>query len=228
MTASSGADRDRADVVVVGGGHNGLTAACYLAKLGWRVVVVERLNEIGGMTHSSYAIPEAPQHLVHTGAVEVIFLRATAIVEDLALAAHGWRTVDPDPSYVHLHPDGASLAFWRDPAKTADEIRRYSADDARAYLELVELLDALLRVALPLMRTEATRPDWRELGRAARALLRGRRMMGELVGLVTGSADQAVLERFEHPVVQSALLGLAGGAGPIDRDGSGLALMLVG
>lgn len=52
------------DVVIVGAGHNGLTAGCYLARNGRRVIVVERGSKVGGMTTSGFMIPEAPQHLV--------------------------------------------------------------------------------------------------------------------------------------------------------------------
>ena len=58
----------------------------------------------------------------------------------------------------YLHPDGTPLVIWRDPARTAAEIRRFSPDDARAYLELAELLSAFLAIAVPAMRTDVTRP----------------------------------------------------------------------
>ncbi len=53
-----------ADIVVIGAGHNGMTAAGYLARAGHRVVVVERMAKVGGMTSAGYMIPEAPKHLV--------------------------------------------------------------------------------------------------------------------------------------------------------------------
>ena len=56
----------RYDAIVVGGGHNGLSAACYLAQEGKQVLVVESLDKVGGMATSGYVIPGAPEHLVHT------------------------------------------------------------------------------------------------------------------------------------------------------------------
>jgi phytoene dehydrogenase-like protein len=201
-------------------------AGCYLARCGHRVVVVEAAPQAGGMTASGPFIPAAPGHTVHPCAVDVIFMRASSIAADLDLARHGFRTVDPDPSYAYLHPDGASIAFWRDPAITANDIRQFSAADAGAYLEFVDLLDAVLGAGLPMMRTELRRPSPRELARAARSVLGRRRPLGAMVELVTGSAELAVAERFEHPVVVSALTALAAGAGPIDGDGSGLGHLL--
>lgn len=215
------------DVVIVGGGHNGLTAACYLAKAGRRVAVVERAPQFGGMTHSDYLIPGAPQHMVNTCAGEAIFLRATSIVQDLELARHGWRTVDVDPSYVYLHPDGNSIAVWRDPAKTAAEIRRFSPRDADAYLKFVELLDALLGIALPMMQTNAASPSLSALVQAVKTFIRYRKLRGELLALVMGTADQAAVERFEHPATLGLLLNLASGACGLDEDGGGLAYVLL-
>jgi phytoene dehydrogenase-like protein len=215
------------DAVVVGGGHNGLTAACYLAKAGRRVVVVERGSKVGGMTHSDHLIPTAPQHMVNTCAVEAISLRTTSIVKDLDLARHGWRTVDPDPTYVYLHPDGTSLAFWRDPAKTAEEIGAYSPNDAKAYLEFMKLLDALYGIAMPLMGTSASKPSFSALLQSVRTLIRYWGLRGELLALVLGTSDQAALERFEHPVTIAALLNIVSGAGAINEDGGGLTYVLL-
>ena len=222
MQASTGFD-----VVIVGGGHNGLTAACYLAQAGRRVALVERTPKLGGMTHSDYLIPGAPQHMVNTCAGEAIFLRATRVVQDLELERHGWRTADVDPSYVYLHPDGNSIAIWRDPAKTAADIHRFSPNDASAYLQFVELLDALLAIALPMMKTSAARPKLSALLDAIRALIRHRRVRGELLPMVLGTADQVALERFEHPATIAMMLNIASGACSIDEDGGGLGYVLL-
>src|ERR1700689_3572120 len=108
---------DEYDVVIVGAGHNGLVAGIYLAKAGRRVLIVERGAKVGGMTSSGFLIPQAPQHMVTPCAVELIFVRATGIIEEFDLARHGLKTVDPDPSYAYLHPDGSSIAVFRDPRR---------------------------------------------------------------------------------------------------------------
>ncbi|MBU1054897.1 MAG: NAD(P)/FAD-dependent oxidoreductase [Proteobacteria bacterium] len=212
----------KTDVVVIGGGHNGLIAACYLDKAGHKVVVVEAQKNIGGMTSSGPFIKSAPEHIIHPCAVDSIFLRTTSIINDLDLKKHGFSTVDPDPSYAHLTPEGESIVFWRDAAKTADEIKRYSPEDARAYIDFANTLNAMLDIALPMMRSDPKRPSVREVLRSIGSSISHRRLLGDVGGLAMGTADQAVCERFEHPFVIAALLGLAGGAGPIDADGSGL------
>jgi phytoene dehydrogenase-like protein len=217
-----------ADAVVIGAGHNGLVSACYLANAGHRVIVVEASERIGGMTSSGALIPEAPHHIVHPCAVDMIFINTTEIVADLRLSELGFRTMPGDPSYAYLHPDGASLAFWRDAERTAREIDGFSRSDGRAYRDLVRTLDALLGVALPLMAADPARPSLRALGLAAAAATRHLRALRGLLPILTSPAEVTVCERFEHPVVRGALLALAGGAGPIAAEGSGLGHLMLG
>jgi phytoene dehydrogenase-like protein len=208
------------DAVIVGGGHNGLTAACYLATAGHSVAVVEQAAVLGGMTHSAPMISGAPRHMINTCAGDAIFLRATSVVDDLQLKRHGWQEIEPDPSYVYLHPDGQSVAIWRDPAKTIAEIARYSRKDADAYAEFLRLLDMLMGMALPMM--QSSKRSFIALKQAIGTFVRNRHLRGELLALLTGTADQAVMERFEHPVTISFLLNFASTAGSLDDDGSGL------
>src|SRR5687768_14626941 len=117
---------ERHDVVVIGAGHNGLVAACYLARAGLDVLVVEAAPVAGGMTSTiEGAIPEAPHHKINVCSVEPGLLRGTDLVSDLDLARYGYREVEVDPFCVHLMPGGESVAFWRDPRRTAEEIRRF-------------------------------------------------------------------------------------------------------
>src|ERR1700745_457738 len=71
-----------ADVIVVGAGHNGLTAACYLAKAGLDVLVVEGSPTVGGMTFTNPTIPGAPDPLVNEGAIEASLILISSIARD--------------------------------------------------------------------------------------------------------------------------------------------------
>jgi phytoene dehydrogenase-like protein len=216
------------DVVVVGAGHNGLVAGTYLAKAGRRVLIVERSAKLGGMTSSGYLIPEAPQHMVTPCAVELIFVRATGIIEEFDLARHGFQTVDPDPSYAYLHPDGTSIAVFRDPRRTAEDMARLSRADGAAYLRFAELLDALVDIGLPVMQNDPGRWKPGDLVKMIGALIRNRRLRNELSALTSGTADQIACEWFEHPASIALLTGIAAGAGPIDDDGNAAAYMIFG
>jgi phytoene dehydrogenase-like protein len=215
------------DVIVVGAGHNGLTAACYLARAGLTVEVVEAADWIGGCTTTAALIPGAPDHRVNACAGDVITLRASTVVQDLGLNDLGYMEVDIDPTYVAMTPDGASLAFWRDHQRTADEIRRFSVKDARAYLDLVRSLDSALDAAVPMMATNPTRPDARVLGRTVAAAARHPKRMADVARLATGTAAQAVQERFEHPMVQGGIGMLTTFGSPITSDGSGANLLVL-
>jgi phytoene dehydrogenase-like protein len=219
---------DTYDVVIVGGGHNGLVAGSYLGKAGKKVLIVERSAVAGGMSRSDYAIPEAPDHMVNTGAVELIHIRASPVFRELELVRHGFRTVDPDPSYAYLDPDGGSIAVFRDPRRTAEDIARFSKADAKAYLEFMQLIDALMDFAGAITKGDPAVNGPGRLRDLAKAAIRNRRLRRELTVLQSSPADQFCLERFEHPATQALLLSIVAGAGPFDVDGNAIAYALFG
>lgn len=214
------------DVIVVGAGHNGLVAACYLARAGLRVTVVEAAEGIGGCTTSGALIDGAPDHIVSPGANDIITMRASTVVADLELHRHGYRELEIDPAYIWLGEDGGSIAFWRDPRRTAEEIGRYSARDAEAYLELARIARAVAAAVVPMLTQNPTRPEPRALLRAAGAVLRHPRLVAAFAPLAFASAAQAIQERFVHPSVQGALAMLAAFGPPITSEGSGTSMVL--
>jgi phytoene dehydrogenase-like protein len=216
----------RSDVIVVGAGHNGLVAACYLARAGLDVLVVEAGDVVGGCTTGAAVVQDAPGHTFCPGANDIITLRASTIVADLQLGHHGFEMIDIDPAYVALLEDGGSIGFWRDHARTAADIRRFSARDAAAYLELARVADAAAGLMVPLLRANPVRPGGRTLRAVLGAALRHPRAVATMGSLAAGSAAQAIQERFNHPHVQAAVAMLACFGPPILSDGSGTSLVL--
>lgn len=120
------------DAIVVGGGHNGLVCAAYLARNGLRVLVLERREAVGGMAETTELLPGVR---VPTLAHTVGRLRP-AIVRDLRLADHGLQLVQPELRVFAPQPDGRALTLWGDVGRTAAELAAgglVSARDAEAY-----------------------------------------------------------------------------------------------
>ena len=130
------------DVIVVGGGHNGLVTAFYLAKAGFKPLVLERRSQVGGS-----AITEEfhPGFRCSTLAHSAGPLRAD-VVRDMQLERHGLKLTTPEVSTVSLLPDGRSLVLYSDAKKSAQEIAQWSAKDAAAYAEFGAALGKIGKV----------------------------------------------------------------------------------
>jgi len=102
------------DMVIVGGGHNGLVTAAYLAKAGYDVLVLERRYIVGGACVTEELFPGFKVSI----AAQIGGLLKHKIVRDLNLEKFGYRLKPYDPQRMHLFPDGRYLQFWQDPAKT--------------------------------------------------------------------------------------------------------------
>ena len=153
-------------------------------------------------------------------------MRASTIEDDLQLAEHGFTQIEIDPIYVALGPEGTSVAFWRDPARAAEEMRRYSRADADAYLELARIGEAAAGAMVPGLTMNPARPAAAALRRIAGTVARHPKEMAAVATLATASAAPAIEERFSHPVVKSAMAMLAAFGGPIQLDGTGVNLVV--
>lgn len=134
------------DVIVIGGGHNGLVCGGYLARAGEQVVVLERAGVLGGCATSEELIPG---FTFNRGGIEHINIHGTTILQDLELERFGLEYIWHDPLYAFLFPDGESLIIYRDVQRTAQEIARFSARDAAAYPEYIEMWRQILELLAP-------------------------------------------------------------------------------
>src|SRR6185436_10503355 len=124
------------DTIIIGGGHNALVTAFYLAKSGRKPLVLERRPIVGGCaTSEEFAPGFRAATLAHT-----LGPLGPAIVRDMQLDRRGVKFVHPDPRLVSLAADGRALVFSRDPGRTADAIRPFSAKDAKRYPEFCATL----------------------------------------------------------------------------------------
>jgi phytoene dehydrogenase-like protein len=135
------------DVVIVGGGHNGLVAACYLAAAGLRPLVLERRDEVGGA-----AITEE----IHPGFRCSTLAHAAGpllpqVARDLQLGQYGLTTVVPDTRLFAPGPDGRAVRLYGDPAKTASGLARLSPADAERYPAFCESFSRIGRALAPVL-----------------------------------------------------------------------------
>jgi phytoene dehydrogenase-like protein len=157
--------------VIVGGGHNGLVCAAYLARAGRRVLVLERRHVVGGAAVSEELHPG----FTFSVCSYVVSLFRPHIIRQLDLARHGLEILPLDCSFLPL-PDGRSLTRWGDPHRTRDEIAQFSRHDADVYSEFGLAMGKLARFAKNLIDSPAPDPtsldprEWAGLLRLARVL----------------------------------------------------------
>ena len=134
------------DAIVVGGGHNGLVCACYLARAGYRTLVVEARDVLGGAAATEELFPG---FRLDTASVAHVLIRRSGVPEELDLAAHGLNYLEMDPWGFAPFPDGRSVTFYRDVDRTCQSIAAVSPSDADAYYGFVRLWSRLNEALLP-------------------------------------------------------------------------------
>jgi phytoene dehydrogenase-like protein len=196
------------DAVVIGGGHNGLVCAAYLARAGRRVLVLERREILGGCAATEQIWPG---YRVSTGAY-LVSLMQPRIVRELDLERHGYQVDAKDPAFFSAFPDRRYLFMWQDPARTIAEIRKFSARDAAVYPAYEAQIERLSRmVETLLLRTPPQFPPARAgdlleyLKLAARLYRLGGRDLVALVRIFTQSVADFLDEWFESEEVKVTL-----------------------
>src|SRR6187402_1041716 len=196
------------DTIIIGGGHNGLVAAYYLAKAGRRPLVLERRPIAGGCATSEEF---APGYRAATLAHTLGPLRP-AIVRDMQLDRRGVQFVHPDPRLVALSGDGRALVFSTDTARTAEAIRPFSGKDAPRYTEfcavmrrLGAFLSDLIDMTPPSIDSPSAGEVWELLktGRKFRAL--ARKESFALLRWGPMAVADLVAEWFETDLLQAAI-----------------------
>jgi len=199
------------DAIVVGGGHNGLVAAAYLARSGARTLVLEGRHKTGGAATTEAPWPEAPEFKV-TRLSYVMSLMPPTIIKDLDLARHGYQVYPMGP-YYQAFADGGSIKLYADDAKrNHDEVARWSEKDADAMPRWDAWLAGVAEVLGPLLLTVppaigSHRP--RDLAGTLRLAWRHKgldvRTIADVTRLMTMSIADLLDDWFESPQVKGAL-----------------------
>jgi phytoene dehydrogenase-like protein len=199
------------DAIIVGGGHNGLVSAAYLARSGARTLVLEARDHPGGAATTEAPWPDAPEFRV-TRLSYVMSLLPPTIIRDLDLARHGYKIFPMGP-YYQAFPEGGSIKLYADDAKrNYEEVSRWSKKDAEAMPRWDAWLSGLADVLGPLLLTVPPKigsHSPRDLAGTLRLAWRQRgldvRTIADITRLMTMSIADLLDDWFESPQVKGAL-----------------------
>jgi phytoene dehydrogenase-like protein len=203
------ASRAMYDAIVIGGGHNGLTAAAYLARAGLSTLVVERRDLVGGCCVTEEI---APGCRVSTTSYIASMLRPE-VIRELGLADHGLRMVPCDPAIQVPFPDGQVLPWWSDRERARREFSTLSPKDAQRFVQVDDQLKKLARYLQPFFMEPPPEIDtstfkgWSEVFRA------GKRFRGisnaeisQLIAFLTGSLGEFLDRNYDSGKIKTMFL----------------------
>ncbi len=195
------------DAIIIGGGHNGLTAAAYLSKAGKRALVLERREVLGGAAVTEEVYPGYR----YTVCSYVVSLLRPEIIHELNLPAHGLEVVPESCLFTPL-PDNDRLILWADPDATRQEIGRHAPEDAEAYEQFGRLMYHMGLAVKPILSIVPPDPASISPGEIAQLLRLGghfRSLPGDrlysLVKMMTMSVTDFLDEWFESQALKAAL-----------------------
>jgi phytoene dehydrogenase-like protein len=197
------------DAVVVGGGHNGLTAAAYLARAGLSTLVLERRDIVGGCCVTEEI---APGCRVSTTSYIASMLRPE-VISDLRLAEYGLRMVPCDPAIQVPFPDGHVVPWWADRARAKAEFAKISAKDAETFVEVDDRLKKLARYLQPFFMEPPPEIDTRSMRGWGDLFRVGKKFRGissdevsQLISFLTGSLGEFLDHNYESEKIKTMFL----------------------
>ena len=201
-------EKNEYDIIIVGGGHNGLTCGCYLARAGQKVLVLERRHNIGGGACTEEVTLPGFKHNLHSSVHSWVHYGPAE--KDLELHKYGYRFIETDPGMGIIFEDGSSILTYKDVEKTAKQLEKFSRKDARTYREVAGKFVGVMELILaswfsppaPLSQLYAPLETTKE--------------GMELVRYIVSSPEDIIDELFEHEKIKTYLLHspLGGGVDP--------------
>jgi phytoene dehydrogenase-like protein len=197
------------DAVVIGAGHNGLTAAAYLARAGWKTLVLERREIVGGCCVTEEI---APGCRASTTSYIASMLRPE-VIRELRLGDYGLRMVPCDPGLQVPFPDGNVVPWWANHDRAVAEFRKISPKDAERFVKVDDQLKKLARYLQPFFMEPPPEVDTRSLQGWGDLLRLGKRFRGitnaeaaQLVAFLTGSLGEFLDKNYESEKMKTMFL----------------------
>ena len=204
---------DRYSAIVVGGGHNGLVAANYLAMEGLSVLVLERRDFVGGACVTEELFPDFRM----SSCSYVMHLLQRPVIEELGLRQHGLQVYSVDPFRFTPLPGGQRMLLWHDDRRTAEEIKKISPKDAERFHDWEDFWERAASILHPYFLTEP--PSIAEIA----ARVQGTPDEPVFERMLTGNMKDLVEEYFESKLVQGVFID-AQDAGDVTAPGSIMAV----
>jgi phytoene dehydrogenase-like protein len=197
------------DAIVVGAGHNGLTAAAYLARAGLSTLILERREIVGGCCVTEEI---APRCRASTTSYIASMLRPE-LIRDLNLRGQGLRMVPCDPMLQVAFPDGQVVPWWAKRDRAVEEFRKISSRDAETFVRVDDQLKKLARYLQPFFMEPPPEPGTDSLGAWMKLFRAGKRFFGissreiaQLISFLTGSLGDFLDRNYESEKIKTLFL----------------------
>ncbi|HTT25137.1 MAG TPA: NAD(P)/FAD-dependent oxidoreductase [Candidatus Sulfotelmatobacter sp.] len=197
------------DAIVIGAGHNGLTAAAYLARAGLSTLVLERRNIVGGCCVTEEIAPDCR---VSTTSYIASMMRPE-VISELRLADHGLKMIPCDPAIQVPFADGHVVSWWADRERAREEFAKISPRDAARFVQVDDQLKKLARYLQPFFLEPPPEIDtssfkgWTDLFRVGKRF-RGisKLEISQLISFLTGSLGEFLDQNYESEKIKTMFL----------------------
>ncbi|MFN1834089.1 phytoene desaturase family protein [Balneola sp. MJW-20] len=213
---------EKYDAIIIGSGHNGLVTGCYLVKNGYKVLVLERRDTIGGAvcTENMFRSEENPNGFqMDVGSSVHVMIHQTGIIEELELENYGLEYIDMDPIMSYPVPTGKGVIhFFKDVDRTLESISKVAPEDVKNYKEFIDFWGKINKGVLKAFMTKPSGGNI--MTELAKSQIREGAMFkkGEqAAGLqkILSSYGKVVEDAFDNPYMRAAILWFAAQSGPL-------------